>query len=142
MNEKLIDARGVVVAGAALAIASLIPVALYQTGMIAHLPDPPGAAFNSDRITASKDAHPFGIPDALLGLGSFGLTLALASVAKRSPMGRSLLRVKLVGDGSIAAFNVVKQVVKFRALCSWCTATALAAGLECFGGRRYFGRRK
>lgn len=125
------------VVGAALALTTLAPVALYQTGVIGHLPDPPGRYFDSDLITSSKDAHPFGVPDALLGLGSFGATLALALLAPRSRIARGLLGVKLAGDGGMAGVNVVKQVVKFHRLCSWCTGTALAAGLACTAGRRY-----
>ena len=134
-------AHSALVAGAALAVATLVPVALYQTGVIGHLPDPPGKWFDSDRITSSKDAHPMGIPDALLGLGSFSATLALALLAPRSGVARKLLGLKLAADGSMAGVNVVKQVVKFRRICSWCTGTALATALACTAGKRYLKER-
>jgi uncharacterized membrane protein len=82
-------AHAATVAGAVLAVATLVPVALYQTGVIGRLPDPPGAIFDSEWITSSKDAHPLGIPDALLGLGSYGATLALALAAPKSGVARS-----------------------------------------------------
>jgi uncharacterized membrane protein len=125
------------VAGAALALATLVPVALYQTSVISRLPDPPSPFFDSEWITASKDAYPLGVPDALLGLGSYSATLALALAAPKSGVARKLLAVKLAADGSMAAFNVVKQVVKFRRLCSWCTGTAVATGIMVVAGHRY-----
>jgi len=118
-------------------IATLLPIALYQCHAIDHLPDPPGPYFDSDRITASKSAHPLGIPDSLLGLASYGTTMALIFAARRSQTGRTLLRAKLRIDGSMAAINVTRQVVSFRKLCSWCAGTALATAVLVAAGRRY-----
>lgn len=115
-------------------ILTLIPVALYQTGVISGLPDPPFEIFDSDRITMSKAAHPLGVPDALLGLASFGATLTLVLLAKRSPLAKRLLGFKLTLDASAAAFNAGRQVIAFRSLCSWCTGTALAAGVMAYAG--------
>jgi uncharacterized membrane protein len=119
------------------AIAALIPVALYQSHAIDHLPDPPSLWFDSDRITASKSAHPFGIPDSVLGVASYGTTLALVLAARRSQIWRPLLRGKLFFDGSMAVINVTRQVVSFRRLCSWCTGTALATAVLVVAGQRY-----
>jgi uncharacterized membrane protein len=83
----------------------------------------------------SKAAHPFGVPDALLGLASFGTTLTLALMSKRSRMANKLLGAKLVLDASAAAFNAGRQVVSFGRLCSWCTGTALSAGVMAYAGR-------
>ena len=117
------------------ALATLVPVALYQTRVLSCLPDPPASIFDSERITSSKAAHPFGVPDALLGLASFGTTLALILLAKRSPVARKLLGIKLTVDAAAAGFNAGRQVVGFKKLCSWCTGTALAAGVMAFAGR-------
>jgi uncharacterized membrane protein len=117
------------------ALATLIPISLYQTGLIRCLPDPPSPLFDSERITTSRDAHPFGIPDGLLGLGSFGTTLALAVLARRSETARKLLGAKLTLDVSMAGFNAVRQVVSFGKLCSWCTGTALATAVMAYAGR-------
>lgn len=118
-------------------ILTLLPIALYQCHAIYHLPDPPGSYFDSHRITASKSAHPLGIPDSLLGLASYGTTMALVFAARRSQTGRTLLRAKLLIDGSMAAINVTRQVVSFRKLCSWCTGTALATAVLVAAGWRY-----
>lgn len=111
------------------ALLTLLPVSAHQFGYLPHLPDPPGRAFDSDRITESEAAHPFGLPDGLLGLASYSMTLALALYASKSPQLRRALALKLVLDGSLASFNIVRQVVSFRRLCSWCTGTALCTAV-------------
>lgn len=114
-----------VVVACSVALLTLLPVAAHQLGCLRHLPDPPGRLFASDKITESAGAHPLGIPDGLLGLGSYGVTLALALSSRKSRKARQALGLKLLVDGSLASFNVVRQVVSFRRLCSWCTGTAL-----------------
>lgn len=111
------------------ALSTLVPVAAFQCGLLRHLPDPPSSLFDSDTITSSKLAHPFGIPDALLGLSSYGVTLTLLLLSRRSCAARKLLPWKLAADGSIAAFNFVRQVIVFKKLCSWCTGTAACTAL-------------
>lgn len=123
------------IAASCTALATLVPVALYQTGVLGRLPDPPLRIFDSERITTSSAAHPLGIPDGLLGLGSFGATLALALLTRRHPNMKTLLGMKLTLDASVAAFNATRQVVSFGKLCSWCTATAVSAGLMAYAGR-------
>ena len=120
----------------AVALATLIPVALHQLGIVAHLPDPPGEVFNSDGITESSMAHPFGIPDALLGIASYGTTLLLIRCASRSDTGRRLLGAKLLLDGGAAAFNASRQVVRFGKLCSWCMGTVAATAVMVYSGRQ------
>ena len=125
-----------VMAGACcVALTTLVPVALYQTGVLKSLPDPPMGVFASEQITSSNAAHPLGIPDGLLGLTSFAATLGLMVAAKRSPVARKALGVKLALDGAAGAINAGRQVVTFGKLCSWCTGTALAAGLMAYAGR-------
>lgn len=118
------------------AVVTLIPVVAHQIGAIDHLPDPPGAIFASDRITESKSAYPLGIPDGILGITSYGVTLGLIALAAGNPESRRLLAIKLLGDGSLATFNVVRQVVSFRRLCSWCTATAFCTAAMLIAGRQ------
>jgi uncharacterized membrane protein len=117
------------------ASATLVPVALYQTGVLSHLPDPPTSIFDSERITMSKTAHPLGIPDALLGLASFTATLTLAILARRHRTAKPLLAAKIVLDAPVAAFNTGRQVFGFGKLCPWCTGTAISAGVMAYAGR-------
>lgn len=118
------------------ALASLLPVLAHQAGLLRHLPDPPCRWFDSDRITGSAMAHPLGVPDALLGLGSYGATMALILASRRSRDAERLLALKLFADGGMAAFNSVRQVVKFRRVCSWCLGTALATAAMVYAGRK------
>jgi uncharacterized membrane protein len=113
------------IASTAAALLTLLPVAAHQLGGLDHLPDPPGAIFASDEITASKAAHPLGVPDSLPGLASYSLTLTLALLAPSKPKLRKLLALKLIADGTLAGVNMVRQIVTFGKLCSWCTGTAL-----------------
>jgi uncharacterized membrane protein len=129
-NDKLL------IGACCAALATLVPVALYQTGVLPRLPDPPSGVFASERITTSQAAHPFGIPDGILGLASFGTTLALTLLARRNPIAKKLLGAKLTLDASAAVFNASRQVVSFGKLCSWCTGTALAAGVMSYAGRK------
>lgn len=122
-------------AATSAALLTLLPVAAHQLGCLDHLPDPPAKIFASDRITESKAAHPFGIPDGLLGLASYGATLSLIILARRHPQARRLLRIKLMADGSLAAFNATRQLVSFGKLCSWCTGTALCTAAMLVAGR-------
>jgi len=93
-------------------------IALRQIGIVRHLSDPPGAIFDSDEIVMSEAAHPFGVPDGVLGLGSYAISAGLIA------SGSSIARVKLACDAGAAAFNVMRQVVEFRKVCSWCMAVA------------------
>jgi uncharacterized membrane protein len=129
-NDKLL------IGACCAALATLVPVALYQTGVLPRLPDPPSSVFDSERITTSKAAHPLGIPDGILGLASFGTTLALTLLSRRNRVAKNLLGAKLTLDASAAVFNASRQVVSFGKLCSWCTGTALAAGVMSYAGRK------
>ena len=134
-HTPLLKDDRLVIGSCCVALATLVPVALYQTGILPRLPDPPLRIFDSERITMSAAAHPLGIPDGLLGLASFGTTLVLALLARRHQTAKKLLGAKLTLDASAAAFNAGRQVVSFGRLCSWCTGTALAAGMMAYDGR-------
>ena len=125
----------VLTAACCVALATLVPVSLYQTSHLQTLPDPPASVFDSEEIVSSRMAHPFGVPDGLLGLVSFGTTFALILLAKRHPVARTMLGAKLALDGAVATFNAGRQVVGFGKLCSWCTGTAIAVGVMTYAGK-------
>jgi uncharacterized membrane protein len=112
-------ARGVAIAAGVSATAALVAITLRQIGVVEHLPDPPGDVWDSDGIVMSKAAHPFGIPDGMLGLASYAVTVGLLA------RGSSVVRVKLVCDAGAAGLNAVRQVVSFRKVCSWCMVAAV-----------------
>src|SRR5947208_15579452 len=64
-----------------LASASMGVIALYQTGLIRHLPEPPLPRMDADRVDSSAEAYEkFIVPDAILGLGSYAATMGLAAM--------------------------------------------------------------
>lgn len=114
-----------------LAAGSMGVIALYQTGIIKHLPDPPLRVFDSDRIDASAEAYSMlSTPDAVLGLGSYAATLALAAMGgedreRTRPWIPLALAGKLAFDLAQAVRLSVQQWGHFHAFCIWCL---LAAG--------------
>jgi uncharacterized membrane protein len=129
--------RWIVLAASAAAVATLVPVALHQLGVLEHLPDPPGRVFDSDGITDSAMARPLGVPDALPGMANFAVTFGLACAAGECGWARKALGGKLLLDGGAAGFNAARQVVRFRKICSWCMGTAVATAVMVYGGRRF-----
>src|SRR5207245_4464305 len=70
-----------VVALSLVASSSMALITLYQVGLIRHLPEPPLPMFNADKVDASAEAYEkFSTPDAILGLGSYATTMALAAM--------------------------------------------------------------
>ncbi len=129
--------KGIAIAFCCAAITSLVPVVLVQFRVINRLPDPPGKIFDSTRIVTSKSAYPLGIPDGVLGLGSYSVTLILLIYSGPShPLLRGLLRAKLLLDGTVAARKARGQIKQFGRICSWCMGTAAATA-----GVIYFARK-
>jgi uncharacterized membrane protein len=128
------------IAATSAALASLVPVALYQFGAIPRLPDPPGRIFDSERITRSRSAHILGLPDSVAGLASYGITLGLIVAARRRPRLQPLLAAKLAGDGGIAAVKAATQMIQFGRLCSWCLLTTASTAAMVYAGRHLLAR--
>ncbi len=130
-------ARRSVIAFGVTAAASLGVVLLYQIGILRHLPDPPWALFDSDRVTGSGEGYARGaMPDAALGLASSVVTVALAAAgaptrARTRPWLPVAQAAKVSLDTGIAVAMARQQWVRHKALCSWClvAAAALAASL-------------
>ncbi|MGC1783574.1 MAG: vitamin K epoxide reductase family protein [Acidobacteriaceae bacterium] len=129
--------KGLAIACCCGAIASLVPVALFQLHVLEDLPDPPGRIFDSKKIVTSKSAYRFGIPDGALGVASYGVTLGLLIAARPSrPLARKALRCKLALDGTMAVRNARRQVTQYGRICSWCMGAAVATA-----GMVYFARK-
>lgn len=66
-----------------LAEASLGLIALYQTGIIKHLPEPDWPYMNSEKVDASPAAYQrFSVADGILGMASYAATMSLAAAGK------------------------------------------------------------
>lgn len=123
--------RGII--GLSLAAsASMGLIALYQTGILRHLPDPPLPRMDADEIDAAPEAYRWlRMPDAVLGFASYGVTMSLAAMggANRSseqPWIPLALAAKTALDSANAAKLSVDQWTKHRAFCFWCLAAAAA----------------
>lgn len=122
--------RRAAVACALGATASLGTVALYQLGLISHLPDPPLPGVDSDRVDASPEAYAsLRAPDSLLGVANAAATVALLGIGgpgRRGPVLAVLTTGKAGADALAALYLFGEQLVKHRKVCAWCTAAAIA----------------
>lgn len=122
--------RRAVVALSLAAAGAMGMIGLYQTGIIRHLPEPPVPFFNADRIDASAEAYSrFSTPDALLGLGSYAATAALAAMggahrAREAPWLPLALAAKVAFDVGQAARLVAQQWRGYHQFCFWCLTAA------------------
>jgi len=116
------------------ACGSMGVVALYQFGLVRHLPEPPASWLQSDRVDAAGEAHAFGLtPDTALAISSYGGDAgsdrhgrggsgAAPSVDAGPAAGQ------LAIDAAGAARLTLEQASKHRAFCFWCLmATAATA---------------
>lgn len=129
-DGPLLARRRAIVGLSLVSIASMGVISLYQTGIIKHLPEPPG--FNADKVDAAPEAYPYGLaPDATLGLVSYATTLTLAAMggqsrAQQQPLIPLALAGKLLVDAVVAAKLTWDQWAKHKAFCSYCLVAATA----------------
>ena len=123
--------RGIV-ALSLVASASMGVIALYQMGLLKHLPEPRLPIFDADRVDASAEAYKrFSTPDAILGFGSHAATMGLAAMggsdrARKAPWIPLALAAKVGFDVANAARLTVVQWKQHRAFCLWCLIAASA----------------
>lgn len=107
-------------------------ITLYQVGLIKHLPEPPLPFMNADKVDASAEAYEkLSTPDAVLGLGSYAATMALAAMGgadrvRTMPWVPIALASKVAVDVATAAKLSIDQWTKHRAFCFWCLLAAAA----------------
>lgn len=116
----------------ALGLVDFAVISLYQTGVIRHLPDPPGRVFESDQVNASRKAYAWGVPDGTTGALLYAATLALASAGGSRASGRSpfvsLLMGGVIGAGVLGALDYLRDMVfNQQRACPYCL---LGAGLN------------
>jgi uncharacterized membrane protein len=117
--------RGVV--GLSLAAAGAMGlIALYQTGIIAHLPEPSLPRLDADKVDAAAEAYAYlAVPDGVLGLGSYAATMGLAAMggqdrAVERPWLPLALAAKVAFDTLVSGKLTADQWFKHRAFCFWC----------------------
>ncbi len=108
-------------------------VALYQSGILRHLPDPPIGPFDSDTVDASGEAYHYLLtPDAAIGIASYAVTAVPAGMGTRDraserPWIPLALAGKVASDALGAGFLTLEQISKHRKLCFWCLVAALTS---------------
>jgi len=108
-------------------------VGIYQMGLIKHLPEPPLPRMDADRVDAAPEAYNrlwLPLPDAMLGLVSYSITAALASLGGPARYDRLwwlvlLLFVKVAADAYQAGKLSWEQWSLHQAFCSWCLVAAI-----------------
>jgi uncharacterized membrane protein len=129
-GDRLARRRGIA-ALSLVAVGSMGMISLYQLGLIKHLPEPPLPRLNADKVDASAEAYKkLSMPDAVLGLNSYAVTLALTAMGgedrvRTAPWIPLVLAAKVAVDAVQAGKLTWDQWAEHRAFCSWCL---LAAG--------------
>jgi hypothetical protein len=107
-------------------------IGLYQTGILKSLPGPRRRGFDEEKVNGSAQAYSrLQIPDALLGLTSYGMTACLAGMGPENrwqthplmPIGMGL---KLLTDAALAGKLTIDSCRKYHAVSVWSLLTAAA----------------
>ena len=108
-------------------------VALFQTGIIRRLPDPPVGPFDSDRVDASDFAYKrLQVPDAMLMIGTYAVTAGLAAAggrdrARHTPVLPVALAAKTVFDVGTNLLLAREEWRENRAFCAYCQTATLVS---------------
>ena len=108
-------------------------VALYQTGLIKRLPDPPVGPFDSEKVDASDYAYKrLQTPDGFLMLGTYAVTGALVAAggkdrATRQPWLPVAAAAKVLYDVATTIKLGREEWAENKALCAYCQAATLAS---------------
>ena len=107
-------------------------VGAYQTGLVRHLPDPPGP-FDSDRVDASAYAYSrLSTPDGLPMIATYAITATLAGAggpdrAERTPLLPLALAAKAFSDVVVTVELAREEWAEQRAFCAYCQVATLVS---------------
>lgn len=108
-------------------------VALYQTGILKRLPDPPVGPFDSEKVDASDYAYQrLQTPDGFLMLGTYAVTGALAAAggkerATEQPWLPIAAAAKVAYDVYTNLSLAREEWAENQALCAYCQTASLAS---------------
>lgn len=131
-SSPFLTARRRIAALSLASIGSLGLISLYQIGLLPHVPEPPLPGFDADKVNGSAEAYAkLDTPDAILGIGSYAATMALAMMggpdrARRRPWIPLALAAKIGLDAGLSIQLFITQATKQKAFCFWCILIALA----------------
>ncbi|MFD3003920.1 vitamin K epoxide reductase family protein [Pontibacter toksunensis] len=120
--------RRSIAASAAVGLADFSLISLLQMGYFKKLPDFPGKVFNTVKVNTSKDAVMMGIPDGVISLGGYALTMLLAVAGSRFKKQSRFLDMALgavvLGQAAGAAQYLYKMAFVQKRICVYCVAGA------------------
>lgn len=131
-SGSFLDERRAVVCCSLGAMACMGLIALYQMGVIKHLPEPNLPGLDADKVDASEEAYGhLQMGDAFLGMGSYAATAGLAAMgainrSRTQPWIPLALAAKTTVDALQAAKLTYDQFAKHKAACLWCLIAAAA----------------
>jgi len=114
------------------AAASMSVIALYQMGILKHVPEPRSPLLDSDAVTGSAKAYSLlETPDSVLAIGSYAVTMTLAAMgspdrARKQPLLPVLLAAKVGFDAVLAAKYTIDEWKGHRVFCFWCLVASTA----------------
>ena len=131
-DDPFLQKRRWIVGLALYNIVAMAAISLFQMGILKRVPEVhlPGA--DADKINGSAQAYEIlQTPDALLAVGSYAATAALAAMgppdrAKALPWAALGMGVKALADAAFAVKLLIDQPTKYQAYCCWCVTGALA----------------
>lgn len=123
--------RRAIVVLALVAMASMTVVTLFQTGVIGHMPDPPGVWFDSAKVNSSEQAYRFGLPDGAFVLVSLGITIVLAAFGGLDRAAQHawipiVFTAKAGVDAFFSGLYLWNMITVQKVACLYCIVTALA----------------
>lgn len=120
--------RRTIAALAAAGLADFSLISLLQMGFFKKLPDLPGKVFNTVKVNTSKDAVMLGMPDGVISLGGYALTMLLAMAGSRFKKQSRLLDLTLgavvLGQAAGAGQYLYKMAFVQKRVCIYCVAGA------------------
>ncbi|WP_162052229.1 vitamin K epoxide reductase family protein [Pontibacter pamirensis] len=121
--------RRSIAASAAAGLVDFSLISLLQLGYFRKLPDFPGKVFNTVKVNTSKDAVMLGMPDGVISLGGYAVTMLLAVAGarfkKRSRVLDLVLGAVVLGQAAGAAQYLYKMAFVQKRICVYCVAGAV-----------------
>jgi hypothetical protein len=131
-SDRALERRRTVAGLSLVTLSSLGLVALYQLGILKRLPEPPVPGLDAEKVNGSIEAYQtLATPDAVLGLGSYAMTLGLAAMGGRDraqsrPWIPLALAAKAAADVMQAARLTCSSWVNYRAFSLYSLVAAAA----------------
>jgi len=130
-NESDLRVRRAIIGLSLVGMGAMTAVALFQTGIIKHLPDPPLKDFDSDKVNSSDTAYALGVPDGTLSLASLAANIPIAAFggenrAETQPLVPLAAAAKASVEAVVAGWYFYQMPTKEKKWCGYCIVGALA----------------